>query len=336
MSQLRKAGCKGNPIGASEDLSATGAVSVNMYAEALAQVDTATATTAKSSLHLIAQEASKTTPFDDNVAAPAPNLSPAAAADAKKVEQFLHEYQQLVAGVAILLGFIFAFAGYRYFSATLFLCGAAAAGFISFVVIDTYQPDEQTSKPAVVLGVTLTLALIVGILCVYLRKIGTFLAGAAGAASAAFMLNAAVLNKFPAPDALPGLWLYLAVVVLGLIGGVLALKLERLVLVLSTSLAGSLACVAGIGHFAGHFPTSASSFIDPATHAVTHDVWVWAYACGFLVMVVVSTIVQFKTTVDRETKEKDQKYKNSLLYTAPEPQQRTVYVDHVSGYNTAV
>lgn len=291
-------------------------------------------------------------------------------------------------GVAILLGFIFAFAGYRYFSATLFLCGAAAAGFISFVVIDTYQPDEQTSKPAVVLGVTLTLALIVGILCVYLRKIGTFLAGAAGAASAAFMLNAAVLNKFPAPDALPGLWLYLAVVVLGLIGGVLALKLERFVLVLSTSLAGSLACVAGIGHFAGHFPTSASSFIDPATHAVTHDVWVWAYACGFLVscsfnlffcvcffffgiffylqvdsehtyiffiflfvdslffffftffflqvMVVVSTIVQFKTTVDRETKKKDQKYKNSLLYTAPEPQQRTVYVDHVSGYNTAV
>ena len=53
-------------------------------------------------------------------------------------------------------------------------------------------------------------------------------------------------------------------------------------------------------------------------------------------MVIVSTIVQFKTTVDRETKEKDQKYKNSLLYTAPEPQQRTVYVDHVSGYNTAV
>ena len=132
-------------------------------------------------------------------------------------------------GVAILIGFIFAFAGYRYFSATLFFCGAAAAGFISFVVIDTYQPDEQTSKPAVVLGVTLTLAFIVGLLCVYLRKIGTFLAGAAGAASAAFMLNAAVLNKIPAPDAVPGLWLYLAVVVLGLIGGVLALKLERIV-----------------------------------------------------------------------------------------------------------
>ena len=54
---------------------------------------------------MIAQEAASKTKLDsspespdDNVAAPAPNLSPAAAADAKKVEQFLHEYQQIVAG----------------------------------------------------------------------------------------------------------------------------------------------------------------------------------------------------------------------------------------------
>lgn len=47
MSQLRKAGCKGNPIGASEDLSAKGATSVNMYAEALTQVDTAMSCSAK-------------------------------------------------------------------------------------------------------------------------------------------------------------------------------------------------------------------------------------------------------------------------------------------------
>jgi prolipoprotein diacylglyceryltransferase len=99
-----------------------------------------------------------------------------------------------------------------------------------------------------------------------------------------------------------------------------------------------LAFVAGIGHFAKHFPTSASSFIDPTTHEATHDVWVWAYAAGFVVMVIVSTVVQLKTTVDRNKTKKEEQYKNSLLYAAPTTNvgNRSVYVDHVSGYNTAV
>lgn len=271
-------------------------------------------------------------------AAPANPLSPAAAKDAKIVEDFLKKYQQAVAGVAIAIGFVFAFAGYRYFSATLFLCGAAAAGFVSFVLIDYYQPNYESSKPVVVLTVTLALALLAGLLCVYLRKIGTFFAGAAGGASCAFMVNAAVLNKISAPSSVPGLYLYLAIVLFGMAGGLLALKVERLVIVLSTSLAGSLAFVAGIGHFAKHFPTSASSFIDPTTHEATHDVWVWAYAAGFVVMVIAGTVVQLKTTVDRNKTKKEEQYKNSLLYAAPTTNagNRSVYVDHVSGYNTAV
>lgn len=288
----------------------------------------------------LANKASNTAAPPTTPAAPAPAnpLSPAAAKDAKIVEDFLKKYQQVVAGVAIAIGFVFAFAGYRYFSATLFLCGAAAAGFVSFVLIDYYQPNYESSKPVVVLSVTITLALLVGLLCVYLRKIGTFFAGAAGGASCAFMVNAAVLNKISAPSAVPGLYLYLSLVLFGMVGGLLALKVERLVIVLSTSLAGSLAFVAGIGHFAKHFPTSASSFIDPTTHEATHDVWVWAYAAGFVVMVIVSTVVQLKTTVDRNKTKKEEQYKNSLLYAAPTTNvgNRSVYVDHVSGYNTAV
>jgi hypothetical protein len=273
--------------------------------------------------------------------APAPSapvnpLTPAAAKDAKIVEDFLKKYQQAVAGAAILIGFIFAFAGYKYFNATLFLCGAAAAGFVSFVLIDYYQPNSDASKPTVVLAVTISLSLFVGILCVYLRKIGTFLAGAAGGASAAIMLNSSILNKLQAPTQVPGLYLYLSLLILGLIGGLLALKVERIVIILSTSLAGSLATVAGVGHFAGHFPTTASSFINPATHEVTHDPIVWAYVGAFVAMVLVSTVVQFKTTSDRDQVKKEEKYRNSLLYAAPETQSKTVYVDHVSGYNTSV
>ena len=55
-------------------------------------------------------------------------------------------------------------------------------------------------------------------------------------------------------------------------------------------------------------------------------------------MVVVSTLVQFRTTGDRTEAKKEEKYKNSLLYAAPvgSNSTRPVYVDHVSGYNTSV
>jgi len=264
-------------------------------------------------------------------------LAPAAAADAKWVEAFLKKYQQIVAGVAIAVGFFFAFTGYKYFNVTLFLSAACIAGFVSFTLIDYYQPNVQTSKPYVVIGATAALALFSGFVVTKLRKLGVFAAGALGGASGAIMLNAAVLNKLPAPTSMPGFWLYFSMVILGILGGAMALKVERVVLIVSTSLAGSLGFVVGIAHFAGHFPTTASAFINPNTHKVTHDVWVWAYTLGFLVMVLVSTIVQFKTTSDRNKIEKEKKYQNSLLYSAPEHNQtRPVYVDHVSGYNTAV
>ena len=107
-------------------------------------------------------------------------LAPAAAADAKWVEAFLKKYQQIVAGVAIAVGFFFAFTGYKYFNVTLFLSAACIAGFVSFTLIDYYQPNVQTSKPYVVIGATAALALFSGFVVTKLRKLGVFAAGALG------------------------------------------------------------------------------------------------------------------------------------------------------------
>merc|ERR1719240_2102943 len=107
----------------------------------------------------------------DSVTAPAPaappSITPAAAADAKAIEDFLSKYNSYVAGVSIAVGLIFAFAGYRYFNTTLFLVGAAVTGFLSYAIMQTI-----TYK---------------------LRKVGTFAAGALGGAAGAVMLNASVL-----------------------------------------------------------------------------------------------------------------------------------------------
>jgi hypothetical protein len=277
--------------------------------------------------------------------APAPpSITPAAAADAKAIEDFLAKYNSYVAGVSIAVGLLFAFAGYKYFNTTLFLVGAAAAGFLSYAVMQTYMYKIEHNKivgdinltPAVIVSVTSVLAILGGLITYKLRKVGTFVAGAAGGAAGAVMLNASVLVNLPAPDKVPSLWLYIALVVFGVIGGMLALKVERVVFILATSLAGAVGVVCGIGHFAGHFPTSIDSFVN---HGVpTKSYWVWGYLAGFVLLVVVSTVVQFRSSNDKKKQQQQEQYRNSLLYSAPQDNTgvRTAYVDHVSGYNTAV
>ena len=113
-------------------------------------------------------------------------LAPAAAADAEWVEAFLKRYQQIVAAVSIPVGFFFAFAGYKYFSVTLFLSAACIAGFVSFTLIDYYQPSVQTSKPYVVMLVSSILAMSSGCVVMKLRTLGIFVAGALGGGKLTF------------------------------------------------------------------------------------------------------------------------------------------------------
>ena len=115
-------------------------------------------------------------------------LAPAAAADAKSVEAFLKRYQQIVAGVSIPVGFFFAFAGYKYFGVTLFLSAACIAGFVSFTLIDYYQPSVQTSKPYVVMLVSSILAMSSGFIVIKLRTLGIFAAGALGGGKLTFII----------------------------------------------------------------------------------------------------------------------------------------------------
>merc|ERR1719240_2290611 len=280
---------------------------------------------------------------DSPAPAAPPSITPAAAADAEAIEDFLKKHNSYVAGVSIAVGLLFAFAGYRYFNTTLFLVGAAVTGFLSYAIMQTFMYKIEHNKivgnihltPVVIILVTSVLAILGGLITYKLRKVGTFAAGAVGGAAAAVMLNASVLVNLPAPDKVTSLWLYIALVALGLFGGVLALKLERVVFILATSLTGSLAFVCGIGHFAGHFPTSIDSVVN---HGVpTKSYWVWGYLGGFVLLVLVSTIVQFRHSEDKG-KKRMEKYKNSLLYSAPQDNTgvRTAYVDHVSGYHTAV
>ena len=77
-----------------------------------------------------------------------------------------------------------------------------------------------------------------------------FLAAAAGGVAGAFALNGAVLSHLPTLiHSVPQLYLYVACVILGLIAGVLAFKLEKMILTVATAASGAAMLVLGTKFF---------------------------------------------------------------------------------------
>lgn len=83
---------------------------------------------------------------------------------------------------------------------------------------------------------------------------GMFAVGAALGVILASALKASLIAKAYPKD--PQLAFIIAAAVCGLVFGLIAIFLQKQMLILSTAYAGSVAAVFGIGHFAGHFPTA--------------------------------------------------------------------------------
>ncbi|CAH0513510.1 unnamed protein product [Peronospora belbahrii] len=92
-------------------------------------------------------------------------------------------------------------------------------------------------------------------------------------------------------------------IALGLIGGILAIKLERPVLITATSLFGAAILVWGVGYFAGDFPSSSdlkrygSLDINKNWVYSIPDAW-WGYLVGIVVLFVLGLFIQFRRTGD--------------------------------------
>ncbi|RLN36620.1 hypothetical protein BBJ28_00009624, partial [Nothophytophthora sp. Chile5] len=128
---------------------------------------------------------------------------------------------------------------------------------------------------------------------------GIFVAGAAAGVALAMILNNSFGYKiYPSH---PQVVLIIFCIVLGILGGVLTLKLERPVLIAATSLFGAGILVWGLGYFAGDFPSS-SDLKEYASQDINGD-WVysipdawWAYLAGILVLFVLGLFIQFRKT----------------------------------------
>jgi hypothetical protein len=95
--------------------------------------------------------------------------------------------------------------------------------------------------------------------------------------------------------------LVVLVLVLGLVGGILALKLEKPVLVVATSFVGAVMLAWGVGYFAGRFPNGAdlkyysTMDLDGNTIISIPGSW-WGYLGLIIVATLGGTYLQFHKT----------------------------------------
>lgn len=231
--------------------------------------------------------------------------------DSEKAKEILHHYGWAVAGFAIVVGLIFNFFGYRFFPGTMFLAGAAVGGCGVYYIGYHFISDDFGYKSATVVGTSVAAALIAGVIAWKLRKVGLFAAGAVGGVAGAFALNAAVLCHLPVPNGMPSqLYLYAAAIFCGLVAGILAFKLEKHIIILATSIAGSLGAILGTKYF---IDGESLAHTNTSMHAIA-----WAYIGGLFALALVGILIQYRCTSPKDKNKTGHARAGSLLnYEAP-------------------
>ncbi|RLN52745.1 hypothetical protein BBJ28_00009627 [Nothophytophthora sp. Chile5] len=210
----------------------------------------------------------------------------------------IHLGGSLLAMTAIAVGVVTVVMGYRIFRATLFIIGFAVGGVGFAMVAESVFAKEEwavtASWVAFVVG-----GIIGGFFVVCLAQIGVFVVGTTAGVILAMILNNSFGYMMHPSD--PEVMLALLCVILGLLCGVLALKLEKPVLIVATSLFGAGTLVWGVGYFAGDFPSS-NDLQEYATQAANGDLeyaipGAWcAYLAAIAICFVLSLFMQFRQT----------------------------------------
>ncbi|DAZ94862.1 TPA: hypothetical protein N0F65_008164 [Lagenidium giganteum] len=200
--------------------------------------------------------------------------------------------------LAIVGGAIVCFFGYKLLRPAMFVCGFVVGGIFIASLIETAFKNKSWLYTASWVGFVVG-GLIVGCLVVSIYNAGIFIAGAAAGVLLAFVINTSVGHKIYPSN--PTLVLVILAVVLGIIGGILAIKIERPVLIIATSLVGSNLLVWGVGYFAGEYPNGAD--LKRFANEQSDGTWIyripgawWGYLAGILVLWFLGMYMQFHKT----------------------------------------
>ncbi|CAI5742984.1 unnamed protein product [Peronospora destructor] len=204
----------------------------------------------------------------------------------------------VLAILAVLGGGVICMAGYRLFRPTVFCCAFLMGGLFVASIIETAFSSLNWMPIASYIGFAIG-GTIAGVVVLMLYSASIFLAGAGGGIMLACSFNVSVGAKiYPAnPDVI----LVILAVVLGILGGVLALKLEKPVLITTTAIVGAAVCVWGVGYFAGNYTNGAGlTQFRVETNKGEYEYRIpsarWGYLIGMLVVFILGMSVQISKT----------------------------------------
>ena len=140
---------------------------------------------------------------------------------------------------------MFLCSGYRLFKYTLFSTGALVGGIVAFYVTYNYLSNEDDAF-YISLGVAIAFGAICGVLVVILYYVGIFVAGAAlGGIAAWFVLSIINVDYLQEHRYIP----VLILIVVAAIFGIIALFIQKWLVLLATPVIGALLITAGIDYF---------------------------------------------------------------------------------------
>ncbi|ETP42767.1 hypothetical protein F442_10350 [Phytophthora nicotianae P10297] len=203
----------------------------------------------------------------------------------------------ILASTAIIVGAVMLTFGFRLVRPALFVVGFVVGGVTIAMITERLFSDE----PWVVLASWIAFG--VGGLCgaavIWVYPVSTFVVGAATGVMTGMIITIS-LGYLIYPGHSKDL-ITLLCVVLGFVLGVLALKLGKPLLIISTSLFGSGMVAWGVGYFAGDFPDAndleqyESEDINGDTVYSIPPAW-WGYLAGIIVLFVFGMFIQFRKT----------------------------------------
>ena len=188
------------------------------------------------------------------------------------------------------------------FKYTLFTIGALVGGLTAFYVTYNFLDNEEHVF-YISLGVAIAFGAICGILIILLYYIGIFLAGAAlGGVATWFILSVINVDYLQEHRYIP----IIILVVVAIIFGLIALYIQKWLILLATPVVGGLLVTAGIDYF-----VELGRMIEYAFHVMRHvpdtpDCWYsWAMLGVFGAVIISGIFVQIFVTGRKYDHKKD-------------------------------
>eukprot|EP00178_Gracilaria_changii_P019214 TRINITY_DN55824_c0_g1_i1.p1 TRINITY_DN55824_c0_g1~~TRINITY_DN55824_c0_g1_i1.p1 ORF type:complete len:486 (-),score=71.28 TRINITY_DN55824_c0_g1_i1:893-2350(-) len=187
----------------------------------------------------------------DNIA---PAISNATATAIAKANTILVHYSDALRVVAIPTGVSISFFGYFLLGPVLFLAAFVSGGGLCFVAVSSVLHEDTPAAAWISIAAMLLGGAMLGFIALRALNFGMFAVGAAlGVILASCFKTTFIASAYPAD---PELAFIVTAAVMGLMFGLVAICLQKQMLIFSTAYAGSAAATFGVGHFAGHFPTT--------------------------------------------------------------------------------